>query len=294
MIPKDLQALIAQIEITTRKQISGPLLGDARSALKGSGFEFNQLREYIQGDDIRFIDWKASARSNKMLVRQYLEDRNRTVYIAVDVSASTDYGTTFQEGKPVLKADLMKQLAAVLAFVSLHKKDSVGLVLFTDEVEKIIPPRQSRNHILSVVQTLFSYRPKNKRTDFAAPLEYLSRLKGQKALVCFVSDFMAPLDRCERMLAVASRKHDLIAFRCLDPREQTFPPIGTLIFEDAEMDVQATIAGGKGHALDQALSTWHKGQKERLNAARIDSLDIEVGTPFAGPLVRFLRHRIAG
>ncbi len=294
MISQELHALIAHLEITTRKQVSGPLLGDARSRLKGSGLEFNQLREYVQGDDVRFIDWKASARSGKMLVRQYLEDRNRTVYIAVDVSASTDYGTTYKLGVPQRKSDLKKQLAAVLAFVSLHSKDSVGLVLFTDTVEKIIPPRQSRNHALALVQTLYSYEPKSKRTNLAAPLEYLSRLKGQKALVCLLSDFMAPLDEAERMLKVASRKHDLMAFRCLDPRERMFPPVGTLIFNDSEMGVQATIAGGKGDAISKALEIWHKTQKDRLNAARIDSLDLEVGCQFTGDLVRFLRHRIYG
>ena len=129
MISSDL-ALIKNLELTTKKLISGPLLGDARSSLKGSGFEFHQLRDYEQGDDIRFIDWKSSARSNKMLVRQYLEDRNRTVYLVVDVSASTHYGT-----RSLTKSDQIKQLAAMLAFVSLHKKDSVGLILFSQENE---------------------------------------------------------------------------------------------------------------------------------------------------------------
>ncbi len=181
----------------------------------------------------------------------------------------------------------MKQLAAVLAFASLHKKDSVGLILFTDTVEKIIPPRQSRNHILSLITTLFSYEPKSRLTSIGAPLEYFGRLKGQKAPVCLLSDFMAPLD-CERMLKVVSKKHDLMAFRCLDPREKSFPKVGTLIFEDAETEAQSTIGG----SINQALTTWQRQQKERLSAARIDCLDIEVGTPFTGSLVKFLRHRI--
>lgn len=291
MIPKDLQALIARLEITTKKQVSGPLLGDARSARIGSGFEFNQLRDYMQGDDIRFIDWKASARSSKMLVRQYLEDRNRTIYLVVDLSGSTEYGTTFTEGLPVSKGDLMKQLSAVLAFVSLHSKDSVGLVLFTDAVEKIIPARQSRNHTISLINTVYTYTPKSKRTNFEAVIDYLSRLKGQKALMCIVSDFMAPLEQYERKLAVLARRHDVMAFRCLDPRELTFPAVGSLVFEDSELAIQATIAGRRARDLNQALTQWHTAQKERLKASRIDCLDIEVGTPFTGPLVQFLRYR---
>lgn len=291
MIPKELQALIARLEITTKKQVSGPLLGDARSARIGSGFEFNQLRDYIQGDDIRFIDWKASARSNKMLVRQYLEDRNRTIYLVVDLSGSTEFGTTSVENHPVSKGDLMKQLSAVLAFVSLHSKDATGLILFTDTVEKIIAPRQSRNHTVSLINTLFTYTPTSKRTNFEAVIDYLSRLKGQKALVCLVSDFMAPLDRIERKLAVLARRHDVMAFRCLDPRELTFPAVGTLMFEDTELAVQSTIAGRRSQDITQALTQWHAAQKDRLNAARIDCLDIEVGTSFTGPLVQFLRYR---
>lgn len=291
MIPKDLQALIARLEITTKKQVSGPLLGDARSVRIGSGFEFNQLRDYIQGDDIRFIDWKASARSSKMLVRQYLEDRNRTIYLVVDLSGSTEYGTSSEDGHPVSKGDLMKQLSAVLAFVSLHSKDSVGLVLFTDTVEKIVPPRQSRNHTVSLINTLYTYAPASGHTNFEAVIDYLSHLKGQKALVCIVSDFMAPLERYERKLAVLARRHDVMAFRCLDPRELSFPAVGTLIFEDIELGIQATIAGRKSRDLNQALAQWHTAQKDRLNAARIDCLDIEVGKSFTGPLVKFLRYR---
>lgn len=289
MIAQDLQNLIAQLEITTRKQISGPLLGDAQSRLKGSGFEFSQLREYAQGDDIRFIDWKASARSNALLVRQYLEDRNRTLYIALDISASNGYGTT-STGK---KRDLMNNLAAVLAFVGLHRKDSVGLILFTDSVEKIIPPRQSRAHILSLVTTIFSFVPVSTRTDMRAPLEYLARVSGPKALVFLISDFMTPLSEHESLLAVASRRHDSMAIRCLDPRENRFPDVGTLIFEDMELEVQATIERS-GNEVGHLLAEWHKLQKEQLQAARIDTLDIEVGSSFKGPLVRFLRHRVLG
>ena len=279
-------ALIHTLELTTRKLISGPLLGDARSSLKGSGFEFHQLRDYVQGDDIRFIDWKSSARSNKMLVRQYLEDRNRTVYVVVDVSASTEYGT----GK-TLKSDLIKQLAAILAFVSLHSKDSVGLILFTKEVEWVMPPRQGRAHVFSLVKTLMHYKPKFQQTKLTAPLEYLARLRGQKALICFISDFMGTYDTA--MLSTVGRRHDLLLFRCLDEREKEFPQVGTLIIEDNETKKMVEIAASAG-AINDALAAWHRSQKEQFNAAKVDSLDLIAGKPFSGDLVRFLRTRIYG
>lgn len=278
--------LIRNLEIKTKKQISGPLLGDARSNVKGSGFEFHQLRDYVQGDDIRYIDWKASARSNKMLVRQYLEDRNRTVYVAVDISASTKYGT-----KKIHKDDLIKQLAAVLAFVSHHRKDSVGLILFTDEIEKIIPARNSRAHVFSLVQTLFSYQPKSRKTDLAAPLNYLARMRGQKALVCFISDFMAPLDSA--LLSMVERRHDLLLFRCLDEREVAFPDVGTLCIEDSETGHIIEVEGASSD-ISGALTLWHRHQQEQFNAAKIDSLDLMAGNPFSGDLVRFLRTRVYG
>ena len=287
MISQDLQKRIRHLEITTRKQISGPLLGEAQSALKGSGFEFNQLREYSEGDDIRFIDWKASARGDKMLVRQYLEDRNRTIYLVVDVSASTEYGS-----QEITKSELMKQLAGVLAFVSLHKKDSLGLILFSDTIEKVIPPRQSRSHTISVVNTIFSYKAQRKTTALSAPIEYLARLKGQKAIVCLISDFMAPLDK--KLISLGSRKHDFLAFRCLDPRELSFPDVGTLRIEDSETGVQSTVAGSGASALNQALVTWQERQKELLISAKIDLLDLRVGGTFSGELVKFLRQRVYG
>jgi uncharacterized protein (DUF58 family) len=287
MIPKDLQALIARLEILAKKQISGALLGDARSVRIGSGFEFHQLRDYIPGDDIRFIDWKASARSHKMLVREYHEDRNRHVYLAVDLSQSMRFGTVGM----LDKLNLIKQLSGVLAFVSLQCGDSVGLILFTDTIEKVIPPRPSRNHIISLLNTLYTFTPTQKKTDFDAPCEYFARMKSQKSLICLISDFMSSLDSCERLLATVARRHDVIAFRCLDPREHHFPDVGTLIFEDSESQMQATIACLKARDVDQVLAMWHGAQKERLRAARIDCLDIEVGTSYSAKLAHFLRYR---
>lgn len=282
MLAADIQSLIAQLELITKKLVSGPLQGDWHSTLKGSGFEFHQLRDYIQGDDIRFIDWKASARSDKMLVRQYLEDRNRVVYLVIDISASMNYGTG-----ALVKGDLMKQLATVLAFVAHHKKDSVGLVLFTDEIEKVIPPGQSRSHVLSLVKQLFDYKPRRRGTSLAAPLDYLIRLP-KKAIICLISDFMGTLD--VSILSLAARMHDVMAFRCLDEREKHFPRVGALTIEDAETGMHIDSDGSMN--LEQALLGWHRRQREQLISAKVDCLDLIAGKSYTGPLVRFLRRRV--
>ncbi len=281
MIDREIQALIHKLELTTKKQISGPLLSDWESSAKGSGFEFHQLRDYIQGDDIRFIDWKASARSQKMLVRQYLEDRNRVVYIVVDCSDSTYYGT----GK-LLKTDLIKRIATVLSFVSHHRKDSVGLILFTSEVEKVIPPRQGRTHLLGLLQELFTFKPQHKGTNISVALEYIARLRSQRSIICFISDFAGTIEH--RLLSVISRQHECMAFRCLDERELAFPDVGTLIIEDKETGQQMEIEG----SLNQRLVSWNEQQRQLLASNRIDCLDLIAQKSFTGPLVRFLRERM--
>lgn len=282
MVDAKIRSLIYRLELTTRKTVSGPLLGNSRSMFKGSGFEFHQLRDYEQGDDIRFIDWKASMRSNKMLVRQYLEDRMRRIYIVVDVSASMEYSSG-----PLKRMALVKELAAMLAFVALHSKDAVGLILYTSEVELVIPPSSSRAHVFSLVQTLFTYKPRHRTTDSSAPLTYLSRLASKRAIVCFISDFNDALNK--QTISLVARHHELLAFRCLDELERSFPPVGSLIIEDSETGVQEELDGSAGFS--EQLRTWHRKQKDLLQSAKVDCLDIIVGKAFTGDLVRFLRQK---
>lgn len=282
MIDAELRSSIHRLEFFTKKMVSGPLLGNSRSMIKGSGFEFHQLRDYEQGDDIRFIDWKASMRANKMLVRQYLEDRMRKVYIMVDISASVGYSSGV-----VPRIDVVKQLAAMLAFVALHGKDAVGLILYTNEVERVIHPSPSRAHVFSLVHELYSYKPKHRTTNTSAALEYLARMGSKKAIVCMISDFNDELDK--QSLSLVARRHELLAFRCLDPREIDFPPVGSLIVEDAETGEREELEGAAG--FNESLRLWHRKQKELLQSAKVECLDITAGKSFAGDLVRFLRQK---
>lgn len=285
MIPSDILAKIYKLELKTRRLLSGPLAGDYRSKLKGSGFEFNQLREYQQGDDIRFIDWKSSARANKMLVRQYLEDRNRTVILVVDVSASTLYGS----GK-TLKSELIMQLAGMLAFVALHNKDSVGLILFTDKVELYVSAGASREHVINILKTLISYKPKEKTTDIDAALKYIASLKIKNSLICFISDFTSSFET--RLFKVLNKHHDIIAFRCSDAREIEFLRLGMLIFKDNETNEQININTSRNN-ITNILSKWRLTQKSLLNSVGIDCFDAVTDCQFTHKLVQFLRQRIA-
>ncbi len=277
ILSPELRALIQQLELTTRKLVTGPLLGDWRSGTKGSGFEFHQLRDYEPSDDIRFIDWKASARADKMLVKEYLDDRTKIVHVVLDVSASTTFSS---------KADLMKQLAACLAFVGLHSKDAVGLLLFSKEVEVIIPPRQSRAHVWSLVEKLFMYEARHKTTDFRPILEYLARLKTRRSTVCLITDCLAPLDK--RLLQAVARYHDVRIFRCLDERERAFPQVGSVRMEDRETGKELEIAGN----ISKKLLQWNRQQKELCVSSKVPLLDLTAGEPFTGDLVRFLRQRV--
>src|SRR3990172_8575591 len=171
-ISPEVRKKIKEIEIHTRRLLRGSMVGDSRSEMKGTGFEFDQIREYSMGDDIRFIDWNASARNNTMLVKQYIEERSRAIFLAVDISASMFLGSG-----PESKHDIIAQVASVLALVSEAGKDRVGLILFSDEIELYIPPSQGKYHIATIMQELFTHVPRSKKTDISVVLKKLAALK---------------------------------------------------------------------------------------------------------------------
>lgn len=283
MISLEIAKIINQIELKTRKLISGQLIGDYKNRIKGSGFDFDQLREYEEGDDIRYIDWKSSAKANQLLVKQYLADRNRTFLLAVDISASLNYGSH------ALKIDLVKNIAAILAFVCLHSKDSVGLLLFTDDIEILVPPKPNRSHILSFLNKLFSYNAVSKKTDINCVFKYISQLRSKKIAVCLISDFMDKIDRSK--LALAIQKHEIIAFRCLDSQEIKFADVGFLLCQDSETLQQINLDSSSSYVND-SLNRWYKEQNDIFKSFRIDYLDIKTNESFISNLVRFLKRTI--
>jgi uncharacterized protein (DUF58 family) len=287
-ISADLIKKVRQLEITTRRLLNGSLMGDSRSALKGSGFEFDQIRDYQQGDDIRCIDWRASARSDKFLVKQYREERNRTIFLAVDVSASSGFSSS-----GTLRSEVMSQVAAVLALVGDQGKDSVSLLLFSDRVEHFIPPARGRTHARAILTALFSHQAKSKKTMIAVALDYLMKLGSREGIVFLISDYI-DLMPVERSLRIATRKYDIVAIRCLDAHERIFPTVGFVTIEDSETGMSAVldVRGRSVRSINTFLDRRGDEQKKIFARYGIDCVDIALNRPFIGDMIQFFCRRM--
>jgi len=279
---------IKQLEITTRRMLNGSLVGDSRSALKGSGLEFDQIREYQQGDDVRFVDWRASARADKLLVKQYIEERNRTVLIAVDCSASSLYGSG-----EFSRYERMAQVASVLALAADYGKDQTALMLFTDEVEAFVPVGKGRTHVRALMEILFTHKPQSKKTCLGAALEQAAKLKRSDTIFCLLSDFID--ESYDTELAVLARRYDLVAVHCRDAREKLFPSCGFVAVRDSEsdQDVCFDTRGKQGAALNTFLRERDEEIKGLFKRLRIDSLEISSDEEFWRPLISFFRRRMS-
>jgi uncharacterized protein (DUF58 family) len=279
---------IKQIEITTRRLMNGALVGDARSAIKGAGFDFDQIREYQMGDDIRFIDWASSARTDKILIRQYMQERDRTIIIALDISASG----LFSSGNE-LRKDVMAQVACVLALVSDYGKDAVGLVLFSEEIEYVIPPSRGLQHVYALMEKVFEYKPIKKTTALKSIFDYVTKLTCRDALVVVISDFIDK-HSFEKQLRVAAIRHDLILMRCLDKREEQLVPCGFVTVEDPEngvsgiLDMRVSSAKKLSFHLKERIAM----QDRLFKKYGVDSINIYLHEQPIAPLIRFFRRRM--
>lgn len=287
MLSKEVLQKIRQIEIYTRRMLSGALVGDNRSAIKGSGFEFDQIREYQLGDDIRFIDWKSSARMNSLLVKQYMEERNRTIILAVDMSHSRLFSSQEQ-----LRSGQIAEIASVLALVADYGKDSVGLLLFSDDVELFIPPGTGRRHIRTVMEKLFTYVPTKNTTNIKHALDYLTALSRRDVLVFLISDFID--EGFEASLRIAARKYDVVAVRCLDIHEQQFPDVGFITVEDSETGTTCLLDSRAFGArlLSGFLQQRVMEQNLLFRRCGVENMSVTIGKPFVGDLIRFFRRRM--
>src|ERR1044071_5548057 len=261
MIPREPLKKIRQIEIRTNRLVSETLAGQYHSVFKGQGMNFDEVREYQPGDDVRAIDWNVTARMNHPFVKKFVEERELTLMLVVDVSGSGLFGSRTQS-----KRELAAEIASVLAFSAIRNNDKVGLILFSDEVEKFIPPRKGRGHVLRVIREVLFFEPKRRGTDLNAALEFLLRVQSHKAITVVISDFIgspaAPHGKNKRrlrpqlmlleslaqasftMLRQANRKHDLVAVQITDPRELELPALGRLVFEDAETGEIVEVSTG--------------------------------------------------
>jgi len=287
MIPKELLKKIRFIEISTSRLVNTVFAGEYHSVFKGRGMEFDEVREYDPQDDIRDIDWNVTARMGHPYTKKFVEERELTVVFLVDASFSGQYGT---RGKT--KSELIAEICALLAFSAVKNHDRVGLVVFSDQIEKYIPPKKGRTHVLRVIREILLFKPKHKRTDINVALKALNDMITKRATVFLFSDFLSP--DYGKLLKVAFKKHDLIAVVVEDPTEKEFPVLGGSIeLEDAETGETFTLRAGKGFK-ERFKSGWIKRKEERdtlFSAVGLDHIEIETGAPYIDPLIRFFKIR---
>lgn len=287
MIPRELAKKIRYIQIYTTKVVNDVLAGEYESVFKGRGMEFDEVREYQPGDDVRSIDWNVTARAGKPFIKKFREERELTVIFLVDLSASGSFGSMKQT-----KNELAAEICALLAFAAIKNNDKVGLIAFTDQVEQFIPPGKGARHVLRVIREILTFRPSRTGTDIARALDYLGRVQARRAVVFLISDFQA--ESFEKPLRVLARRHDLIAVSLADARESKLPGIGPVELEDAETGELVLIDGASAEIRKryEALSLARAGElAEMLRAMGIDQIQIETGKPYVRDMTAFFRTR---
>ena len=286
-IPAEILAAVRRIEIRTRRLVEEVFSGEYHSVFKGTGMEFREVREYVPGDDVRAIDWNVTARTGQPFVKLYDEERELTVILAVDLSRSGRFGSGART-----KMEIAAELCGVLAFAAIANKDKVGLVLFSDRVEKYIPPAKGRSHVLRLIRELLSFRPEGRGTDLNEPLRLLGSVLKRKATVFLVSDFWA--GDFVTSLSVLSRRHDVVAVRVRDPRESELPAVGLVQWVDAESERHLLVDTSSARLRRRlsARTETHDGALARLFSSRgVDLVDIDVTASYVEPLRRFFLTR---
>jgi len=284
---EDVLKEVRRIRIVARRQVNDLLAGEYLSAFKGRGMEFDSVREYVPGDEIRSIDWNVTARSETPFVKTFCEERELTILLAIDISASGSFGS-----QRLSKIETAAEVAAVLMFTSLKNNDKVGLLFFANDVVKYIPPRKGRGNVLRLIREILATEPIQSETDISRALEYIGRVQRRRAVVFLMSDFLAP--DCSRALAIANQRHDCIAITFQDPREQQLPDVGFLTLRDAETDewVELDTHHPKVRMLfAKAADTRKTKLQECLRKCSVDQLEIHTDQPYATSLQRFFRMR---
>lgn len=295
MIPKEILQQIRRIEITTSRLVTDVFAGQYHSVFKGQGIEFEEVREYQIGDDIRTIDWNVTARTGRAFVKKFTEEREMTVMILVDASASSHFASVNK-----LKSQLAAEVAALLAFSAIRNQDKVGLLIFTDRIEKFIPPRKGISHVLRLIREVLYFKPQGQGTDITEAIEFLNKVTTRKSVAFVISDFLVDdLFKEEnrllrRVLSIANKRHDLIAVCLNDPREEKLPPFGIFCLEDAESGQQMLV-----DTSDRRIQQEYKEKNlERLqkraslfNSVRMDSMNLSTQGSYADELVKFFLKR---
>lgn len=287
MIPQEVLRNIRRIQITTSRMVSDVFAGQYQSVFKGKGMEFDEVREYQPGDEIRAIDWNVTARMGGPYIKKFVEERELTVMFLLDMSASCSFGTVKN-----LKIELAAELCSVLAFSAIRNNDKVGLIAFTDRIEKFVPARKGLRHILRVIREALYFKPRGKATDISLALEYLNKMTTRPSVVFIISDFYAP--NFKKMLAVANKRHDIIAMTITDPAELELPAVGILRLDDPESNEGFWVDTSDASLRSAYAQNAQKRIKERqalFRSCAVDSIDLRTDAPYSKSLFQFFRMR---
>ena len=285
---KELLKKVRRIQIRTKHAVNDVFAGHYHSTFKGRGMEFDEVREYVPGDDIRSIDWNVTARTGAPHIKKFVEEREMTVMLLVDVSASNLFGSSTQ-----LKRDLAAEVAAVLAFSAIRNNDRIGLILFAEEVEKYIPPKKGTRHVLRLVREVLSYRPHGRGTKVAPALNFLNHVSNRKSVAFLISDFIFS-DPFERVLKTTARRHDLISVLVGDRREEDWPAAGVLNWRDPETGEEVLVDTASSRVRKQLAleQTRRRMEMEELHRkAGIDTVTLWAGEPYERQFVQFFQRR---
>lgn len=287
MLSEELLKKVKRIEITTKKLVDDLLSGDYRTHFKGHGVQFSEHRTYAAGDDIRHIDWKVSARSRELLIKKFEEERELTVLLIVDLSGSQYFGS-----QKKLKSELVAEIGGMLAYAASHTGDKVGVLLFSEEVEKIIPPKKGKSHVLRVIRDLLAFHPQKKGTDMNAALEVANRVMRHSGIVFILSDFI--VQNYQISLKKLARRHDVVGLCLRDPREMELPQGATLLLENAETGEQSYV---KTHswAFRRWLEDYQKRQtaqvEQNLKSAQVELVLLKSDEDPIEPLIAYFKRR---
>lgn len=286
MLPRELLKKIRKIEIYTSRIVNNQLAGQYHSVFKGAGMAFSEVRPYNAGDDVRFIDWNVSARMYEPYVKLFVEERDRTVMLLVDMSASGMFGSRDQA-----KREIAAELSALIAFSAIKNNDRVGLIIFTDQVERYVPPKKGAKHVLRVITEILSYEPQSKQTNLAVALQFLGRVARRRSVAFLVSDFLA--DGWEQPVRVAARRHDLVPAVITDPMEEELPSLGLISFEDVETGqvFEFDSSGPEALAYAERVKRLRQAREQILRRLKIDFVNVRTDRPYVNALVAFFRAR---
>ena len=288
METSDLIKKVRKIEIKTRGLSHNIFAGEYHSAFKGRGMSFSEVREYQYGDDVRDIDWNVTARFNKPYIKVFEEERELTVMLVIDLSESLDFGTVRQT-----KRDMVTEIAATIAFAAIQNNDKIGVIFFTDRVEKFIPPQKGRKHILYIIRELLNFEPQSSRTDISVPLQFLTNALKKRCTAFVISDFIDN-GNFKNAMTIANRKHDVVAIQVYDRRLAELPKIGLIKMRDAESGEEIFVDTSSSK-VQSAQREWWRSQREKLDEtlkkSRVDSVSIRTDQDYVKALMNLFAQR---